>query len=155
MSIHCLERPSKTILIVDTDKDTLETLSMLYEILGTRVLTAMNRNDAINTSIKENPDILLSEIVMPECSGFGIVRKIRQQGLNPVVVVHTGYVNLHAAQLAKENNIDYFISKPADNELLERVPYLVPQNRLVILSEPFKTMVDGATTHSGRYFKMD
>ena len=69
-----------------------------------------------------DPDVVLLELVQPRLDGLGVLRKLSDKDIKPVMLVLTGFVNAHVVAEAAELGAAYFISKPCDSaELLERI----------------------------------
>ncbi len=67
----------KTILVVD-DKASVRTLVRDYLTEeGFRVVTANNGREALFAARQEKPDLILLDIMMPEMSGYDVIRKHR------------------------------------------------------------------------------
>jgi CheY-like chemotaxis protein len=70
---------SKTILVVDDEPDILMSVSQTLEIFGYNIVTAKNGQECIEKlcELKNNPDLVLLDIMMPEISGWDIAAKIK------------------------------------------------------------------------------
>lgn len=67
------------ILIVDDDKDTRELLAEIIEGYEAKVTTTASASEALEALFQLEPDILLSDIAMPQEDGYSLIRKIRSQ----------------------------------------------------------------------------
>jgi PAS domain S-box-containing protein len=65
------------VLIVDDDADTLEMMSILAEEAGAEVKRAPNAREALRLLREWLPDVLLSDISMPDEDGFALIRRVR------------------------------------------------------------------------------
>ncbi len=68
------------ILVVDDAIDTCDMLRFLFERCGAQVQTATSAKDAFGIVEVWNPDVLVSDIGMPEVDGYELIRRIRAQG---------------------------------------------------------------------------
>jgi DNA-binding response OmpR family regulator len=70
---------SKTILIVDDEPDILFTVAQALEIFGYKVIKAKNGQECIEKlcEMKDNPELVLLDIMMPEISGWDVAAKIK------------------------------------------------------------------------------
>jgi two-component system alkaline phosphatase synthesis response regulator PhoP len=68
---------ASTILIVDDEKDILELLKYNLEKEGYRVLTANNGREALR-SVKQHPDLVVLDVMMPELDGWEVCKAIRK-----------------------------------------------------------------------------
>jgi signal transduction histidine kinase/DNA-binding response OmpR family regulator len=83
------DRP-KTILIVDDEEDTLHLLRDRLTEEGFQTIEANNGREAIEKAIKGNPDLILLDIMMPEITGWDVMRQLKQKegtASIPVVVL--------------------------------------------------------------------
>ena len=105
-----LER--STILIVDDDA---ETLSLLHEILskeGYEISTAAHARDALEHIRQQTPDLVMSDIHMPDMDGLAFLAELRAQQLDIPVILMTAYGSLKTAvDGIKAGAFDY-LSKP-------------------------------------------
>ena len=65
------------ILVVDDDADTLDTVRVLLEQSGARVRAAGSVREALETMSSRVPDLLISDIGMPDEDGYALIRKVR------------------------------------------------------------------------------
>ena len=109
----------KTIMIVDDEEDIRTTVKTVLEKNGYKVITAVNGDDCLMKLKKENPDLILMDIMMPGTPVKEIIPKIKQK------VVYLSVVRISEAEkenLIKSKNIVDFIQKPFDiNELVKKV----------------------------------
>src|SRR6266852_2990631 len=64
----------KTILVVDDEYFLVETLSALLETEGYRVVSAANGKDGLAQLVKESPDLVLTDFMMPVTDGLELIR---------------------------------------------------------------------------------
>ncbi len=69
---------SKTILVVDDEKDIVDMLKYNLEKEGYSVLTAHNGKKALQLSHK-NPDLILLDVMMPELNGIEVVKQLKKE----------------------------------------------------------------------------
>ena len=78
----------KKILIVDDEADLLEALSSMFERAGYRnILTADNGKAALELWKKEQPDIIILDVMMPGMDGFHVLKEIRRTSKVPVLML--------------------------------------------------------------------
>jgi DNA-binding NtrC family response regulator len=105
---------SKTILVVDDEK---EICTILYDNLsqeGYRVVTAYNGKKALELARKEKPDLVLLDIKMPEMDGIEVLRRIKKIRKKIVVIMLTAYGTLETARKAMKLGAYEYITKPFD-----------------------------------------
>ncbi|HWQ82570.1 MAG TPA: response regulator transcription factor [Ignavibacteria bacterium] len=89
------------ILVVDDEKDIVDLLKYnLEKEKEFEVITAFNGRDALEKAVKEKPDLILLDIMMPEMNGFDVCRKLKTGAANGIPVIFL---------TAKENEIDEII----------------------------------------------
>jgi two-component system, response regulator YesN len=86
------------------------------------VLEARNGNEGYELSRKERPDVVITDIRMPEMDGVEFMKKLRELEHSPAIIVLSGYDDFTYAKAAITNGALSYILKPVDtNELLNAV----------------------------------
>ena len=109
----------KTIcFIIDDEPKALVMMGRLISLVAPDwELVSFNSGKQLITSCKrQKPDVLFSDIEMPDMSGFDLVRKLREKAILPLTIFVTGY-NHYAIKAIKESVVDYLV-KPVDIDLL-------------------------------------
>lgn len=65
------------VLVVDDEADTRELLTVVLESVGAKVKTAASVSEALETIEHSKPDILISDVGMPERDGYALIRQVR------------------------------------------------------------------------------
>lgn len=114
---------SKTILVVDDEPDILLTIAQTLEVFGYNIIKAKNGQECIEKlcKTKENPDLVLLDIMMPEISGWDIAAKIKE---NPdwkkiPIVFLTAKGDTMSIGMGNLTAVDYIV-KPFDLKDLEK-----------------------------------
>ena len=95
-----------------------------FEIIG----EASNGVDALNFIVSKKPDLVLMDIRMPKMLGLEVVENARNRGFNGKVIILSGYTDFKYAQAAIKNGVDYYLTKPIDeDELYETVSAISSQ----------------------------
>lgn len=84
------ERSSATILVVDDDPDLLQSLRVLLESYEYNVIMAANAAAAIAAVAEQGPDLVLTDIYMPDADGFELINALRQRKLAVPVIAMSG-----------------------------------------------------------------
>ena len=71
------EAESMTVLVVDDEPQTVELLTDALQAEGFAVLQAYGGQQAIDLAIEKHPDMIILDLMMPEVSGFDVVRHLR------------------------------------------------------------------------------
>ena len=108
------------ILIVDDEVDILELLEYNLAKEGYQVITAMDGEAAIEKASKENPDMILLDIMMPKLDGIETCRRIRGiPGLSSISVIFLTARSEEYSEIAGfEAGADDYISKPIKPRIL-------------------------------------
>ena len=80
---------TKKVLIVEDDKDFVWLLREGFEGQGLTVLYAQTGEEGLAMAQKENPDLLIIDILLPGISGIAMARKIQSKGLKPLMIFLT------------------------------------------------------------------
>jgi CheY-like chemotaxis protein len=120
---------TKKIMVVDDEADLCETLKLLLEGKGFKVLTALSGPEALRKLKKERVDLVLIDFLMPEMSGRELAEAIRKdpalRDLKLAFLTVATFGEIGTATLREFNILDY-IQKPFDNEdLVRRVKKMV------------------------------
>ncbi len=117
-----------TVLIADDNPQILELLEAYLEPLELRVLTAKDGQATLEVVEREQPDLILLDIMMPKRSGFEVCRTLKRDPRYrelPIIMV-TALNEVADVERARESGADHFLSKPVNkHELLERVRALL------------------------------
>jgi CheY-like chemotaxis protein len=100
----------KKILVIDDDISTTESISSYLKELGYEVITAYNGLEGIEAVKKTNPDLIISDIMMPKLNGIELSYVLK--GLNyPIPIIIISSIDFEE-QKNSEFNIIAYISKP-------------------------------------------
>ena len=109
------------LLIVDDEADGRDALAELAQSWGYEVLTAGDGTEALRRAIEWHPDVLLTDLVMPNMDGLWLLRALRAELPDVPVLLLTGRGTVQTAvQAIKEGAYD-FIEKPIDPSRLRMV----------------------------------
>jgi two-component system alkaline phosphatase synthesis response regulator PhoP len=102
------------ILLVDDEQDILDFLSYNLKKEGFQVYAALNGKDAISIAKKENPHLIVLDVMMPEMDGIDTCREIREiANLKDVMIAFLSARNEDYSQIAGfEVGADDYITKP-------------------------------------------
>jgi len=114
--------PEARLLVVDDEPTIVELLSASLRFAGFEVETAAGGLEAVETARTYRPDLLVLDVMMPGLDGFGVVRRLRQEGVRTPVVFLT-------ARDATEDKVqgltlggDDYITKPFSlEEVIARI----------------------------------
>ena len=110
-----------TMLIVDDEflvrigiKDTIEWVNYGIEIIG----DASDGVQGLELAIKHRPDIILTDIRMPVMDGLEFMDKIRENNLDSIVIILSGFEEFDYVRKALHNGAYAYLLKPIDNQQL-------------------------------------
>lgn len=107
-----------TILVVDDEIRMTAVLGLALEDMGYTVRTATSGKEALGVLEREDVDLVLSDLRMPDMDGRALLAAIREQRLDLPLVMMTAYSSVRdAVQIIKEGAFDY-IGKPIEMEEL-------------------------------------
>jgi PAS domain S-box-containing protein len=111
---------SRSILVVDDNRDAAATLGKLLRRLGHQVHTACDGEEAIAAVAALRPDLVLLDIGLPGLDGYEVARQIRQQpgGHGIVLVALTGWGQEDDRRRSREAGFDHHLVKPIDLDAL-------------------------------------
>ena len=126
--------PSKaasTILVCEDDPGLRLLLRLAIEPRGHRVIEAGEGAIAILLARNAEPDLVIVDMRLPDCSGIDVVRRLRSEtGLTAMPIVMTsGSMQASDQRTAEEAGVDAFIQKPFDlHALVDEVERLLSES---------------------------
>lgn len=121
------EKKSKRILIVDDDAEIIEAMRYALESKGFEILVARDGNQGLAMAEREDPDLLILDMMMPKRSGFLVLEKLRRTRPVPmrVIMITANEGSRHKAY-AEMLGVDDYIRKPfAMDRLVDSVAKLL------------------------------
>ena len=110
------------ILIVDDQEELLGGLVVNFRREGYVVLTATEGDAGLNLALKERPDLIILDVMLPGMSGLDICRELRRTGVETPIIMLTARGEEIDRVLGLEIGADDYITKPFGlRELLARV----------------------------------
>ena len=74
-----IENNNKTILVVDDEINIVDILTCNLKKEGYNVLTANDGATALDIALKQKPNLILLDVMIPEIDGFNVCRKIKEK----------------------------------------------------------------------------
>jgi len=104
------------ILVVEDDADSRDMLALLLQTLGARVEAVPSAREAVDRMRQRRPDVLLSDIGMPEEDGYSLIRRVRQMPADAAkklpAIALTAYARAQDADAAIGAGFDAHLPKP-------------------------------------------
>ena len=127
---------SKTVLIIDDDRDFVTAIETLLVSSGYRVATASNGREGIQQAKKVQPDLILLYVIMTErTEGFFTLQEVRRipaLSRTPVIVISSIYTDQPVFRVSPEAGwlpANLFLPKPVEPmRLLEEARRLIGEN---------------------------
>ena len=113
------------ILLVEDEKKMAESLKFGLEELGMNVELAYNGEDGLKKSIKNNYDVIVSDIMMPGISGLDMCKSIREQSIETPLLFLSALNTTDNKVEGLEIGADDYLAKPFEfKELVARIKSL-------------------------------
>ena len=112
------------ILIADDEQRIRQGLRNIvdWEALGYRIIGEASNGEETVTFLREyQPDVVLLDINMPKCSGLEVIEQSRKQGFNGKIIILSGYSDFKYAQEAIRLGVQFYLTKPIDEQELEQL----------------------------------
>jgi CheY-like chemotaxis protein len=114
----------KSILVIDDNKDIRENTAEILELAGYKTFTAENGKRGVETALKENPDVIVCDIMMPELDGYGVLHLLRKNpGVQNIPFIFlTAKTERSDFRKGMEMGADDYVTKPFEGvELLNAI----------------------------------
>ncbi|MCA9178927.1 MAG: response regulator [Planctomycetales bacterium] len=104
---------AKRILVVDDDGEIIEAVRYALEAHGFEVLIARDGNQGLAMAEREDPDLVILDMMMPKRSGFLVLEKLRRTRAIPIrVIMITANEGARHKAYAEHLGVDDYIRKP-------------------------------------------
>ena len=112
--------PARRVLIVDDNKDAVDSLAELLRMVGHNVQTAYDGQSLVDAASHFEPDVVVLDIGMPRVDGYAAARAIRAQpwGADILLIAMTGWAQTEDKRRAAEAGFDTHLVKPVSLEAL-------------------------------------
>lgn len=111
----------RTVFIADDENNIREGLKCImdwegagFEVCG----EASNGEEALNGILTKKPSLVLLDIKMPKMNGIDVIMHARENGYRGKVIILSGYSDFTYAQSAMRYSVDYYLTKPIDEDEL-------------------------------------
>jgi CheY-like chemotaxis protein len=100
---HTQDQNAPLVLVADDEPGIREVLCECLEDSGYRVIAAANGAEALNAFESQQPDLIISDVVMPEMDGITLLKRLRPQHPDMRAILMSGYTFL--AQEALQHQV--------------------------------------------------
>jgi len=113
------------LLIIEDEEEILDTFKDIFEHDGNLVYTSTNGLDGIKLAITYEPDLILSDIMMPDLDGFQVKKKLKetQSTQNIPFIFLTAKADIKIMREGMKLGADDYIVKPIPNDELLKIVY--------------------------------
>lgn len=135
---------SKTILVIEDNNEIRENTSEILELAGFKTITAENGRQGVDLALKNKPDLIICDIMMPELDGYGVLHLLRKNVETESVpfIFLTAKTERSDFRKGMEMGADDYITKPFDDsELLSAVE--VRLKKAEVLEHKYPSNVSG------------
>ena len=134
-SVHSIlgvmaEVTNSKILVVEDDRNLLDTLKYNFRKEGYNVIAAVDGAEALDVARREKPDIIILDIMLPKLSGFEVCRILRKETNIPILML-TAKTDEVDKIVGLEIGADDYMTKPFSmRELLARVGAMLRRSKM-------------------------
>jgi DNA-binding response OmpR family regulator len=136
----------KRVLVIDDNTDIRENTAEILELAGYKTFTAENGKKGVEVAIRENPSVIVCDIMMPELDGYGVLHLLRKnpETQNIPFIFLTAKTERSDFRKGMEMGADDYITKPfEDIELLNAVEMRLKKSE--ILNQNYNATAQGLT----------
>jgi CheY-like chemotaxis protein len=112
------EQGRRTILVVDDDRDIVDTLCDILELEGWHTLRAYDGDEAVNVATSQTPDWILMDVRMPRLNGVQALRAIRKVRPATRAVLMTAFASPDMRGEAERAGAARLLKKPFEPSVL-------------------------------------
>src|ERR1700722_17275256 len=112
------EKSKGRVLVVDDEASARSGLERLLEQEGFSVKTAADGSIALRVASEFAPDVVVTDLKMPEMDGIELLKRLREQDQGLPVIVATAFGDVSAAVTAMRAGADDYLTKPIEFDAL-------------------------------------
>mgnify|MGYP001298815154 FL=1 len=141
-----MHKPSAKLLLIDDDEVVRASLAAYLEDSGFQVLQAGNGLQGLEVFEREQPDLIICDLRMPQIDGLELIRRISQINSEmPVIVVSGAGVMSDAVEALRLGAADYLIKPLEDLAVLEHsVHRALERSRLRLENQRYREKLEAA-----------
>ncbi len=132
------------ILVIDDEQDMLNMIRLSLEPAGFRVLRTADPQEGLSLALREQPDLLILDVMMPVLDGFELLRRLRRHpkvAQIPVIILSAQAnpaAHHRTSQLSetREDGVEAYLAKPFNpGQLLKTVKDVLLKHREYLLEK--------------------
>ncbi|MEA3493068.1 MAG: response regulator [Candidatus Margulisiibacteriota bacterium] len=115
-----IKRDQKMVLVVDDEPDVNSLLALLLKSQGYQVISAVDGQQGLEMARKENPDLILLDIMLPKLDGYKIARMLKfdEQFRHIPIIMLTAKIQDKDRDTGLEMGANEYITKPFDTKIV-------------------------------------
>ncbi|PLX22265.1 MAG: hypothetical protein C0599_06845 [Salinivirgaceae bacterium] len=107
-----IDLTGKTILVAEDEPNNFMYLNRILQRFNATIIWARDGEEAVSHVKKQNMDLILMDIKMPNQNGYEASREIKSLYPNMVIIAQTAYVSDNEVDNCRKAGCDYYLSKP-------------------------------------------
>jgi len=110
----------KKILLVDDERDLVETVTFRLEAGGYEVLPAYDGQEGLDKARKEKPDLIILDLMLPKMDGYKVCRMLKfdEKYKKIPIIMFTARAQQSDIEMGKEVGADAYVTKPFEPQAL-------------------------------------
>ncbi len=108
----------KKILLAEDSVDSKELIDIYFRSTGAQLIFAENGEEAVALALRENPDLILMDVQMPEMDGLEATRQLRSRGFDRPIVALTAHALQDEVDRSFEAGCNFHLTKPVMKDIL-------------------------------------
>lgn len=110
----------KRILIVDDEKDLVETVAFRLQANGYEVISAYDGQEGLDKAKKEKPDLIILDLMLPKIDGYKVCRMLKfdEKYKKIPIILFTACVQEEDKKLGQDVGADSYMTKPFEPQAL-------------------------------------
>jgi two-component system, NtrC family, nitrogen regulation response regulator NtrX len=138
------------ILVIDDEKAIRRSIKEILEFEKHQVEEAEDGQMGLNMALRNNYDVILSDIKMPKIDGAEVLQKLVENNVQSAIIMMSGHGTIETAVDAVKKGAYDYLAKPIDlNRLLVSVRNAMEKNELVSETKVLKKKISGSTEMIG------
>ena len=124
------------VLLADDNNDIRELVSRLLKKQGVTVISVVNGREAVESALKELPDLVLMDMEMPVMDGLTATKQLRERGFTKPIFAMTAHPEGPEVERALKEGFDGYLEKPVNRERLHGIlaAFLAPSSEPVAVT---------------------
>ncbi len=116
-----MESTKKKVLVVDDDQVIRDLIISFLSFSGYEVSGAENGREGLDMVMEQPPDLIISDIHMPQMNGFQLLKEVKEINPDLPVIFITGYAHLRRFFSDQNARADGFLEKPFNLDTLNNL----------------------------------